>query len=372
MPKQPDVLEREVGKMRERILVEKEKLDQVLNLYREANIYVVGDDLGGSVSGYKYFIYPFKGLTLVDHGLYKILAQYLAKMIAKDTEVLLTVEADGIGIATLVAAELNLPLVICKSFHYNAPCLEFEQKTGYYNRLMYMPKVIQGKKVGIIDCLISTGGTIKTMIEKAISLPGTTINGVYCVNNKSNYQTGSESKTAFEGYPYRYLFDTKINEGGSVECVMSDHLKRLFWRGIDGMFYEIAERFSEFSNSSKHGYQVGSVLVDMANFEISAWGYRRGNLHAEQDALSMLRENSPDWREKKYSIYSTLEPCSCRNGGFTPCAHLIGETPQIKWVVMGEKDVWDKKINGGGIKHLLDKGKNVRIFKTDELYLAGV
>ncbi|MBU0545866.1 hypothetical protein KKA13_01255 [Patescibacteria group bacterium] len=368
---QADALEKEIAQMRETILEKKRKLDSVLDLFRNASTYAVEESLGGTVQNYQYFVYPFKGVTLVDQSLYKIFAKYLAKMVSKDTEVLLTVEADGIGIATLLAAELGLPLIICKSFHYNIPCVEFVQETGYYKRSMHMPKIIQGKRVAIVDCLISTGGTIKNMIEKAIGLAGTTITGVYCVNNKSNYQENKDSKSAFAGYPYRYLFDTKINEKQEVESSMSDHLKRVFWRDIDVKFYQIAEKFLELSSSSKHGYRVGCVLVDMTTFEITAWGYRRGHVHAEQDALSMLRENFPDWQSRKYSIYSTMEPCSARNGsGFKPCAHLIGEIPQIKWVVIGEKDTMDGKINGNGIKYLLEKGKNVRVFKTDEVFLA--
>ncbi len=121
-------------------------MEQAIEIFDRSDVYTVSEEIGGSINNYQYFLYPFKGYSLVDISIYKGLAIYLANLIPENTEVILTIEADGIGIATLVAVELGLPLIICKQHHYNTPCVEFEQKTGYYSRKMFMPKLV-GKKI---------------------------------------------------------------------------------------------------------------------------------------------------------------------------------------------------------------------------------
>lgn len=346
---------------------EKKVFDQATREFTEAKTYTVSDN-GGSVGDYNYYIYPFKGITLTNFKLLEILSKYLAKMVPKDTEVILTIESDGISVGSFVAAELGLPLIICKSFHYHTPCLEFTQKTGYYNRTMYMPKIIAGKKVAIVDCMVSTGGTVKAMIETILQLENTQVTGVFCLNNKDNYQSGLEA--GFAGHPYRYLFDTRIGTSGQVECDISGALKRTLWEATDKKLFGLTEDVAAYSNVSSLGHKVGAIILDSDTLEIVAWGNRRGNLHAEEDAISMLKQDCPDWESRRFTLYSTLEPCTYRkNAGHTPCAELISAISQIHWVVVGAIDTIDTQINGTGIDHLQNNGKHVRMMDgSDRIY----
>lgn len=357
-------LEEEVLRLSKSIAEEKRQLDEIITLFKDSQIYSVGD-LGGSVETYKYFIYPFKGLTLVNQKIYATAGKYLARLVPKDTEVILTIESDGIGLASFVGAELGLPVVICKSFHYNVPSLEFVQKTGYYERTMYLPKVIEGKKVAIVDCLISTGGTVLAMIEAIKKLADTKITGIYCLNNKSNY---NKQQKTIEDYNYGYLFDTRIvEEENRVEAQFSKYLRTAFWQSIDALFFDLAKQYSQLSNFSTRGYQVGALIVAADTFEIVAWGYRRGNIHAEQDAITMLKSNCPDWEQRDFSLYTTMEPCAYRNGsGYTCCSELINQVPQIRWVVIGEIDTTDEQINGAGLERLKNC-KHIRMIQNNEV-----
>lgn len=357
-------LEEEVARLSASIIEEKKHLDEIITLFETSQIYSV-ENQGGSVGAYKYFIYPFKGLTLVNQKIYATAGKYLARLVPKETEVILTIESDGIGLASFVGAELGLPVVICKSFHYNVPSLEFVQKTGYYERPMYLPKVIEGKKVAIVDCLISTGGTVMAMIEAIKKLPDTTITGIYCLNNKSNY---NKQQKTIEEYDYGYLFDTRIiDEEEKVEAKFSKYLRTAFWKNIDHLFFNLAKEYSQLSNFSTRGYQVGALIVAADTFEIVAWGYRRGNIHAEQDAISMLKNNCPDWETRDFSLYTTMEPCAYRNGsGFTCCSELINQIPQIRWVIVGEIDSADNQINGAGLEKL-KPCKHLRLVQNNEV-----
>jgi pyrimidine deaminase RibD-like protein len=232
---------------------------------------------------------------------------------------------------------------------------------------MYLPLIIAGKKVAIVDCLVSTGGTVKAIIEAIKKLPDTKITGIYCLNNKSNYGKQNDS---IDGYDFGYLFDTRINESDAVEAKFSRRLKIAFWQNIDSLFFNLAREYSQLSNFSKRGYQVGALIVAADTFEIVAWGYRRGNIHAEQDAISMLKNNCLDWEKRDFTLYTTMEPCAYRNGdGYTCCSDIINQIPQIRWVVIGEVDSSDQKINGAGIEKLT-QNKNIRMIQSNEVIRA--
>ncbi|MBU0660967.1 hypothetical protein KKG22_02180 [Patescibacteria group bacterium] len=348
-----------VQKIEEQILKEKYDLDEAMQLFIDAPVYTVEKN-GGSVEKYQYFLYPFKGSTLTNFALYKKVSDYLAKMVSDDTEVIVTIEADGIPVASYIGAERSLPVIISKSFHYHVPSVEFEQKTGYYKRTMYLPKEIEGKKVAIVDCMVSTGQTIRGLIDAIKTLPNTKITGVFCVNHKPNY---TEKLEDIAQYGYKYIFDTHVNDNGIVEAGFSRHLKEVFWEQIDQQFFELAETYAQLSNISKNGYAVGALIVAADTFEIVAHGYRRGDIHAEHDAINMLKSNCPDWESRDFTLYSTLEPCTYRKTkGYTPCCELIEELPQIRWVVVGRKDKEDEVIYGKGVERLKEK-KHIRLLE---------
>ncbi len=357
-------LEDAVISISENVMKEKEMIDEIISLYRHAHTYTVENN-NGLVDTYHYFMYPFKGLTLVNSRLYALLGKYLGRMIPQETEVIVTIEADGIGIAHFVGAEANIPVIISKHFHYNVDCIELTQQAGYHKRQMYLPKAIQGKNIAIVDCMVSTGGTVKALVSAIESLPETTITGIFVVNDKNNYR--STEKTLC-GYPYKYLIDASVTPQGVVEANWSIDLRTVFWEMMDEQFFSITEHASHFSSVSKRGYQVGSIIVDAETFEILSWGFRRGNLHAEQDAISMLKHNCPDWERRKLTIYSTMEPCIYRNDkGQRSCAEHIADLTNCKWVVIGKRDVTDEKIDGEGMKYLVSQGKCVRLIETDEI-----
>lgn len=360
------LLEKDLAQTYKGIMAVKQDVKDAIDMYTSSAIRTA-DDRGGTVEKYQYFLYPFKGFTLANHGIYNTLALYLAKMIPEETEAIVSIEADGIGIATLVAAHLRLPLVVAKSYHYGVDCVTFTQQTGYYNRTMYMSKAIAGKKVAIVDCMVSTGGTVIKMIDAIKQIEGTELTGFYCVNDKSNYR---EKHEVFDSIDYGYLFHTAV-ENGEVNCKMSKRFKQVFWADVNEKFYTITERLAqEVSNKSRHGYGVGAIIVDSETFEIVSWGYRRGHVHAEQDALSMLKDNTPDWADREYMLYCTMEPCTYRNGEYTPCSHLVSDLPQIKWVIVGQRDVADEQICDKGIQYLLTHGKNIRLMETGNIFRA--
>ena len=184
------------------------------------------------------------------------------------------------------------------------------------------------------------------------------------MNNKSNYGDQQEN---IDGHDYGYLFDTRIANEDKIEARFSKRLRTAFWQNIDSLFFNLAREYSQLSNFSKRGYQVGALIVAADTFEIVAWGYRRGNIHAEQDAISMLKNNCLDWEKRDFTLYTTMEPCAYRNGsGYTCCSDLINQVPQIRWVVIGEIDSTDNQINGAGLERL-KQHKHIRMIQNNEV-----
>ncbi|MBT3817397.1 MAG: hypothetical protein HOE80_04845 [Candidatus Magasanikbacteria bacterium] len=356
-------LHERIESLSKEILDDKKHLDDALALFINSPVSTIERDQG-SIDVYKYFLYPFKGTTLVNHAIYEKISHYLADLIPKDTEVIVSIESDGIGVASFIGAKLGLPVVICKTYHYGEDCTPFIQKAGYHERTMYLPKAIKGKQVAVVDCMISTGGTIRAMLEAIKSISDTSIAGVYCINNKTNY---GEQKDTFEGHAYNYVFNTWINKEDKVEATITKDITRIFWEHIDKKFFELAKNSAQLSNFSKNGYQVGALIVAADTFEIVAHGYRRGNIHAEHDAITMMKHNCPDWEKRNFTLYTTLEPCTYRNGnGYTSCSQLINDIPQIRWVVVGRCDKEDDIICGNGLK-TLNKHKHIRLIETGEI-----
>ena len=139
-------------------------------------------------NGYEYFVYPYKGITPINDKEVKYLAEVIASKISKDVDLIFTIDTDGIFTALPVALLLKKNLVSARLFNYKmAKSFNFIQETGYRKRKMYFyfdTKKI--KKVAIVDCILSTGGTIKAIMDLFKKL-GVEVEGVYTVINKLNY-----------------------------------------------------------------------------------------------------------------------------------------------------------------------------------------
>ncbi len=105
---------------------------------------------------------------------------------------------------------------------------------------------------------------------------------------------------------------------------------------------------------------VGCVIVH--NQQIIGEGYTSpyGGNHAEVNAINSVKDKS---LLPKSTLYVSLEPCA-HFGKTPPCADLVCST-KIKRVVIGCVDS-NSKVNGAGIKKLMEGGIDVVIGKLEE------
>lgn len=100
---------------------------------------------------------------------------------------------------------------------------------------------------------------------------------------------------------------------------------------------------------------VGCVIVKNGEIISEGWHKIFGGNHAEIDALNSAKRKNKS--VKGASLYVNLEPCS-HYGKTPPCVDMIIKE-KIKKVYIGIKDP-NKKVNGNGIKKLIDNGIEVK------------
>ncbi len=127
---------------------------------------------------------------------------------------ILTPEAMGIHIATTVSLKTGLPLIIAtRRRKFTLDEIQVNYVTGYDNGIFYINGIQKGDKVLIIDDLISTGGTLISLIE-GIQKIGAKVVDIGVIFNKVDY--GGVRKLIQMGFNPKYLLTVKLN-GEKIE-----------------------------------------------------------------------------------------------------------------------------------------------------------
>jgi adenine phosphoribosyltransferase len=134
----------------------------------------------------------------------------LEKLNYKKATKILTPEAMGIPIATVISLKTSIPLIIAtkrKKRVLNEIVIEYT--SGYEKGVLHINNIKRGDKILIIDDLISTGGTIMAMIESVRKL-GAEVTDIGAIFNKVDYQGVKELGKI--GFQVKTLLNVKLNE----------------------------------------------------------------------------------------------------------------------------------------------------------------
>ena len=149
---------------------------------------------------YKFKVLPFgeRG-TYLKHALIAEISEGLCSAIKKifpDFDYIVSPEPGGHVWGVLVALQLQKSLNILRSSPtYEAKERAVNRKTGYYQHNLYFNHFKRGDRVLIVDDVVSTGGTLDTILATLIDL-GVTPVGVQVVYAKSEEYKKIEAKYA--------------------------------------------------------------------------------------------------------------------------------------------------------------------------------
>jgi len=138
----------------------------------------------------------------------------LQRLNHKGTTKILTPEVMGIPIATVISLKASIPLIIAtrrKKEVLNEVSVNYI--CGYENGYFYVNGINKNDKVLIIDDLISTSGTVLSMIN-AVKKVGAGITDIGVIFNKVDYQGMWELEKL--GFQPKTLLNIKLN-GSEVD-----------------------------------------------------------------------------------------------------------------------------------------------------------
>lgn len=116
---------------------------------------------------YNYIVHPLTdGIPEINPALLEEVTEKMIKFLPKDIDRIVTVEAMGIPLASVISIKTGIPFTIVRKRKYGLPGeVSVEQTTGYSKSILFINGLKRGEKVVVIDDVISTGGTLRSILH---------------------------------------------------------------------------------------------------------------------------------------------------------------------------------------------------------------
>ena len=164
---------------------------------------------------YQYFVHPISdGVPMLEPGLLReIVIRIIRKAELENVDKIVTPAAMGIHISTALSLMTDIPLVVIRKRQYGLEEeVSLSQQTGYSESEMYINDVSEGDKVLVLDDVLSTGGTMKAILD-ALTHIGADVIDVVAVIKKAG-----QNKLDDTDYTVKTLINVAV-EDSQVEIV---------------------------------------------------------------------------------------------------------------------------------------------------------
>jgi adenine phosphoribosyltransferase len=117
------------------------------------------------LKGYDYFVHPITdGIPRLEPALLEEVAKALQRILPAEFDVLLTPEAMGIPIASVLSIRVSKPFTVARKRAYGLPGeVIVSQRTGYGGSQLHIHGLKRGDRVVIVDDVVSSGGTLRAL-----------------------------------------------------------------------------------------------------------------------------------------------------------------------------------------------------------------
>jgi adenine phosphoribosyltransferase len=160
--------------------------------------------------GYQYFVHPVSdGVPMLKPELLReIVVRIIRRADLEDVDKIVTPAAMGIHISTAVSLMTDIPLVVIRKRQYGLDGeVALAQQTGYSEGEMFINDVHEGDRVLVIDDVLSTGGTMKAILD-ALSHIGAQVVDVVAVIKKAG-----PNKLEDTDYSVKTLINVDVQDG---------------------------------------------------------------------------------------------------------------------------------------------------------------
>ncbi len=155
---------------------------------------------------YPYFIHPITdGVPRLEPDVLKAIIELSVPLIDwQSVDMILGIEAMGLPLMAPLSMRTGIPMVIARKRQYDLTGeIEINQETGYSKGSIFLNDIKQGENLVIIDDVLSTGGTIRSVIE-GVNKTGALIQNIVVVVEK-----GPGMATLQKDYP-EIRFDSLV------------------------------------------------------------------------------------------------------------------------------------------------------------------
>ena len=155
---------------------------------------------------YPYFIHPITdGVPRLEPEVLKAVIELSIPLIDwGSVDMILGIEAMGLPLMAPLSMRTGIPMVIGRKRQYGLEGeIEINQETGYSKGSIFLNDIKQGENLVIIDDVLSTGGTIRSVIE-GVKKTGAVIQNIVVVVEK-----GPGMATLQKDYP-EIRFDSLV------------------------------------------------------------------------------------------------------------------------------------------------------------------
>ena len=135
---------------------------------------------------YPYFIHPITdSVPRLDPEVLAAVTELCQQAIEWSTiDLILGIEAMGLPLTAPLSIRTGVPLVVGRKRSYGLEGeVVIDQATGYSKQPMYLNDIAPGERIAIVDDVLSTGGTLRAVIE-GVKATGATIAHILVVVEK--------------------------------------------------------------------------------------------------------------------------------------------------------------------------------------------